>query len=182
MVNTDELSAGLQELDRLLSAQPVAARQLRLGATASEVESIAQRMGVVPPATIRILYGWHDGTARTPGDWELNLFPSYWHFQSLELIEQMSSFPLDWCHRAGVEGFPFAKDPTGQWLVAQSGMEDKVLQVSSDFVTGSWPDGTMLGLVQATCQALKGQHVEFAAEFSNEKMEWVFPRQESLDD
>jgi cell wall assembly regulator SMI1 len=168
-----ELRSELEELDGLLAHQPFATRRLRPPAAANAIDATCERLGLRVPPSIRVLYAWRDGTDRGPGDWPLYLFPPFWEFLRLERLEDEAPWAIRWCREAGVHGVPFALEATGQFLVAESSAEDRLLRVSSDHVVAAWPDGTMRGLISATSRALSGHHREYVASFTDEKMAWL---------
>lgn len=178
---TAELVAELARLDELLSEQAFAQRQLRPPAEPGAVAEVARRLGITAPATIETLYSWRDGAVpERDGEWQLFLFPRYYQFLPLARVAQEGSWPLAWCAEAGVSGFPFAKDATGRWLVAQTDSDDAVLRVSSDHVSPAPPDGTLLGLVGLTCRALAGEDVQLAAKFTDDRMAWFSPVEDEV--
>lgn len=168
-----ELRRALDSLDDRLQQHPFARRRLRAPAAETDINSTCERLGVQPAPTIRTLYGWRDGSGRRSGEWQLFLFPPFWEFLRLERVVDEAPWPTRWCREVGVEGVPFALEATGQFLVAQSGTDDRVLRVSSDHVVPAWPDGTMLGLVTATRRALDGEDPEYSASFTDDKMSWL---------
>jgi hypothetical protein len=166
----------------LLAEQPFAVQQLRPPASTQAIETTAARLEVEVPEIVRTMYGWRDGAVPEPGGRELFLFPPFWQYMPLSWVEKESQGPLAWCRAIGVTGFPVARDPAGQFLVVQNGADDVLLEAAYDGVTPACPDGSLSGMVNATRQALTGKHVEFAARFSANRMEWVFPDRESDDD
>ncbi|MET9272163.1 hypothetical protein [Kribbella sp. NPDC003557] len=181
-MSTSELLDGLEAIDHFLAAQPFAVRQLHPPASMQALEATAAKLRIEIPEIVRTMYRWRDGAVPEPGGRELFLFPPYWQYMPLSWVEKESEGPLAWCRAIGVAGFPVARDPAGQFLVVQSGSQDVLLEAAYDGVAAAWPDGTMLGMVNATRQALAGEHVEFEAVFSAHRMEWVFPDRESGND
>lgn len=174
------LRDSLAELEELLAAHSGVAEQLRPAAPPDAVPLLSDRVGVEPPPSLMDLYGWHDGSApASQHQRPLCLFPRFWQFMFLEWVESEMQFPLEWCRKIGVSGLPFAKHETGDYFVAESGDDGFIWRASYDGVTPAGPDGTMVGLVDDTCRALRGEHPEFAAVFDDTGMDWVFPGEES---
>ncbi|MEV6287752.1 hypothetical protein [Kribbella sp. NPDC051770] len=118
------------------------------------------------------LYSWHNGITWQRGDRPLYLFPRFWQFLPLQRVPEEAPFARSWCReQAGVDGLPFAIDGGGAFLVAESGDEGFVWEACSDYVEPC-EEGSLADLIEVTCQALRGVHREYRAEFLERGMDW----------
>lgn len=170
------LTDSLTELERLLLPHPVVATQLRPPVSHGQVQDALSPLGIGVPSALLDLYGWHEGTSpKNPDQRPVCLFPKFWQFMFLEWVVNEAKFPMEWCREIGVEGIPFAKRETGDFLVMQDGPGGFVWLSSYDGVSPFGPDGTLVGLINDTCRALRGEHAEFVAVFDQTGMDWISP-------
>lgn len=126
------------------------------------------------PDFLREMYARHDGaTLEGDGHQGLFLFPMWWEWMPLEDVVAQAEFALLWMKQYGVNAFPFALHGTGQFMACEADGDERVWKIDEEPPTPAWPDGTVDGLLRATCDAYRGQSDEYRVEFSEDRMGWT---------
>lgn len=164
----------VDELLALVHAQPFGEAALRPPPAPGRLNEVAQHLGVPVPAFVREMYARHDGATMQVGRVRgLFLFPMWWEWMPLDHVVSEAEFALAWMKRGGLNAFPFALHGSGQFMVCEPGEVERVWQIESEPPSPGWPDGTVDGLLAATCDAYRGQSDEYRVEFSKGRMGWT---------
>lgn len=170
-MSSDDL---VDELLTLATAHPHARNTLRPSPRSDLLDQVADELRLPVPAFARQLYERHDGGAlEAGGRWGFYLFPMFWQWLPLDNVASRTGFAVRWAEQYDLRGFPFALDGSGDFMVAEAGPSERVWLVSEEPPTPAWPDGTVDGLLRATCAAYRGESPDYRVKFQHDRMEWT---------